>query len=72
MDTERPIEEYPNETQRVIEKIQMQHINNEVLDDLKSIPLSKSEQMSRLRQAWNANDSPFKGQPFDPSVIEFN
>lgn len=50
----------------------MQHINNEGLDDLKSIPLSKSEQMSRLRQAWNANDSPFKGQPFDPSAIEFN
>ena len=24
-----------------------------------------------MKQAWNAEGSPFKGQPFDPSLINF-
>uniref|UniRef100_A0A1I8P8S4 Nuclear migration protein nudC n=1 Tax=Stomoxys calcitrans TaxID=35570 RepID=A0A1I8P8S4_STOCA len=75
LDTERPIEDFSNETQKVIEKIQSQQINsNEFAGprDLKNLPLSKSEQLARLRQAWNSENSPFKGQPFDPSVIQFS
>lgn len=33
-----------------------------------------SEQIKRhemLRKAWNAEGSPFKGQPFDPNIVEF-
>lgn len=25
-----------------------------------------------LRKAWDAEGSPFRGQPFDPSVVKFN
>ena len=28
--------------------------------------------MDALKQAWNAEGSPFKGQPFDPSLINFS
>ncbi|XP_061402286.1 nudC domain-containing protein 3 [Musca vetustissima] len=71
LDTEMPIDEYPEETQQQIDKIQTQLINQN-LDDVKNTPLSKSEQLSRLKQAWNAENSPFKGQPFDPSLIQFD
>lgn len=23
-----------------------------------------------MKQAWNAEGSPFKGQPFDPSIVQ--
>lgn len=71
LDTETPIEEYPEETQLEIDKIQTQMLSQK-LDDPKGIPLSRGEQISRLKQAWNAENSPFKGQPFDPSSIQFD
>lgn len=71
VDCERPLEEYSPDTQNAIEKM---HLKESVPQeqDFKSLPLNESEQLARLRQAWNAEGSPFKGQPFDPSVIQFN
>lgn len=69
LETERSMDEYSNETQNVIERVHREHM---LQQDVKTLPLSESEQLSRLRQAWNADGSPFKGQAFDPSVIKFN
>lgn len=72
MDTDRAISEYSEETQKAIEKIEYDEIASaDPKGDLESLPMSKSEQLSRLRQAWNADDSPFKGQTFDPSSMQF-
>ncbi|XP_065360711.1 nudC domain-containing protein 3 [Calliphora vicina] len=70
VDTERPIKDYSQDTQNAIEKLQIQQ--SQKGNDLKTLPINESEQMTRLRQAWNAEGSPFKGQPFDPSVLKFN
>ncbi|XP_073839190.1 nudC domain-containing protein 3 [Musca autumnalis] len=70
LETEMPIDAYPEEAQQQIEKIQTK-MSKQNLDD-PSIPLSRSEQLVRLQQAWNAENSPFKGQPFDPSMIQFD
>lgn len=29
------------------------------------------KQQEMLRKAWNAEGSPFKGQPFDPNIVQF-
>ncbi|XP_023301644.2 nudC domain-containing protein 3 [Lucilia cuprina] len=71
VDTERPLNDYSPDTQNEIEKLHLQQQSQQT-QDLKTLPLSESEQMARLRQAWNAEGSPFKGQPFDPSVVKFN
>lgn len=72
LDTDRSISEYSEETQKAIEKIEYDEISSVApKGDLESLPMSKSEQLSRLRQAWNADDSPFKGQTFDPSSMQF-
>ena len=37
------------------------------------LPTSEEEtQLDALKQAWNAEGSPFKGKPFDPSLINFS
>ncbi|KAM7356293.1 nudC domain-containing protein 3 isoform 2-T2 [Cochliomyia hominivorax] len=72
VDTERSISEFSPDTQNAIEKIQLQDCDSNEGKNFKTLPLSESEQMARLRQAWNAEGSPFKGQPFDPSIIKFN
>ena len=30
------------------------------------------KQQEILKKAWNLKGSPFKGTPFDPSVLQFN
>ncbi|XP_075162596.1 nudC domain-containing protein 3 [Haematobia irritans] len=74
LDTDRPVEEFPDETQKVIEKIQTQRMFGSEVEDshINNVSLSKSEQLARLKQAWNAENSPFKGQPFDPASIQFS
>ena len=60
--------DYDPETQGAIRKIMFdQHqkrLGKPTSDEL------KNEDM--LRAAWDAEGSPFKGQPFDPSTINFN
>ena len=53
LDNDRPIDEYSAETQSAIEKV-----DQELLNEMKTLPLSKSEQMSRLREAWHAEGTP--------------
>ena len=40
----------------------------------KRMGMPTSEEMQNedmLRKAWDAEGSPFKGQPFDPSMVSF-
>ena len=62
------VEEYDGETQGAIRKIMFDQEQKR-----KGLPTSdelKNEDM--LRKAWDAEGSPFKGTPFDPSMINFN
>ena len=60
--------DYDDETQGAIRKIMFDQDQKR-----KGQPSSdelKNEDM--LRKAWDAEGSPFKGQPFDPQAINFN
>ena len=68
VDSTRDMYDYDGETQGAIRKIMFdQH--------QKRLGKPTSDEMSNhemLRAAWDADNSPFKGQPFDPSRINFN
>lgn len=37
------------------------------------LPTTEEEtQMNALKQAWDAEGSPFKGQPYNPNLINFS
>ena len=65
VDSTRDLYTYDDETQGAIRKIMFdQHqkrLGKATSDEL------KNEDM--LRKAWDAEGSPFKGQPFDPSLV---
>jgi hypothetical protein len=68
VDSTRSLYEYDGETQGAIRKIMFDQEQKR-----KGLPTSdelKNEDM--LRKAWDAEGSPFKGTPFDPSMINFN
>merc|ERR1719502_850035 len=68
VDSVRSINEYDEETQAGIRKIMFDQDQKR-----KGLPTSdqiKNEDM--LRKAWDAEGSPFKGQPFDPSVLNMS
>ncbi|XP_008485321.1 nudC domain-containing protein 3 [Diaphorina citri] len=65
IDSTRPFSELPQEEQMKV---------NELIwnDYQKAKGLPTSEQMKTadlLKKAWNADGSPFKGRPFDPSIL---
>ena len=63
VDNSKRIDEFDEETQGALRKIlyEQNRKNN-------GLPTSEEEQqMELLKKAWNAEDSPFKGQPFDPT-----
>jgi hypothetical protein len=63
VDNSKRIDEFDDETQGALRKIiyEQNRKNN-------GLPTTEEEsQMEMLKKAWNAEDSPFKGQPFDPS-----
>lgn len=65
VDSVRNISEYDEETQAGIRKIMFDQ-------DQKRKGLPTSDQIKNeetLKQAWNAEGSPFAGQPFDPSIL---
>ena len=68
VDSSRDVYDYDDETQGAIRKIMFdQHqkrLGKPTSDEM------KNEDM--LKQAWNAEGSPFAGQPFDPSRVNFN
>lgn len=68
IDCSRSLEELPEESQAIIEKLQWDQrqkaLGLPTSDDIKNRDI--------LKKAWNAEGSPFKGQPFDPSLVNFN
>ena len=63
VDNSKRIDQFDEETQGALRKIlyEQNRKNN-------GLPTSEEEQqMELLKKAWDAEDSPFKGQPFDPS-----
>jgi len=65
VDSVRNISEYDEETQAGIQKVMFDQ-------DQKRKGLPSSDELSQeglLRKAWDAEGSPFAGQPFDPTVL---
>ena len=60
------MDEYDGETQGAIRKIMFDE------DQKRKGQLTSDEMKNEdiLRKAWDAEGSPFKGQPFDPSVLK--
>ncbi|XP_004525405.1 nudC domain-containing protein 3 [Ceratitis capitata] len=69
---ERYIDELPEDSQAAIQKIHLQQMEQNNQNNEPEKTFSNEEKMKRLRKAWNAEGSPFKGQPFDPSLIKFS
>jgi len=62
VDNSKPIQDFDPETQVALKKI-MYEQNRKLM----GLPSSEEEkQTEMLKQAWNSEGSPFKGQPFDP------
>lgn len=68
IDSTKFIDELPPDSQAAIEKLRWEQQQKEA-----GIPSeTEKDNLERLRQAWDADGSPFKGQPFDPSMVKFN
>ncbi|XP_067642755.1 nudC domain-containing protein 3 [Eurosta solidaginis] len=72
IDVERYIDELPDDTQAEIRKLRVQQMEQDGLNEEHTCTVSANETMERLRSAWDAEGSPFKGQPFDPSMVKFS
>ncbi|EDW95814.1 nudC domain-containing protein 3 [Drosophila yakuba] len=73
IECERYIDDLPEETQATIEKLRVQQLAADKQQN--KIHTSNHEQartLDRLKAAWDAEGSPFKGQPFDPSVVRIS
>jgi len=68
VDSTCKLEDYDDGTQAAIRKIMFdQH------QKMQGLPTSEElSQHDMLRKAWDAEGSPFKGTPFDPSAINFS
>lgn len=65
VDNTKNIDEFDSETQGALRKIVYEQNRK-----ARGLPTSEEEkQMEMLRKAWDAEGSPFKGKPFDPSLI---
>jgi hypothetical protein len=66
VDNSKKLDEFDNETQGALRKVVYEQQRKRM-----GLPTTEEEkQMEMLKKAWNAEGSPFKGQPFDPS--QFN
>ncbi|KAH8371243.1 hypothetical protein KR093_006711 [Drosophila rubida] len=74
LDTERYIDELPEDSQQAIEKLRVQQIaeDQQQKEALAAIDPEQTKTLERLKEAWDAEGSPFKGQPFDPSVVRMS
>ncbi|EDW83778.1 uncharacterized protein Dwil_GK13789 [Drosophila willistoni] len=70
LDCERYIDELPEDSQVAIEKLRVQQLASDQKKQLQSPEQTKT--MERLKIAWDAEGSPFKGQPFDPSIVQMS
>ena len=65
VDNSKDISQFDGETQGALRKIVYEQRRK-----AQGLPTSEEEkQMEMLKKAWNAEGSPFKGQPFDPSKL---
>uniref|UniRef100_A0A034W860 Nuclear migration protein nudC n=1 Tax=Bactrocera dorsalis TaxID=27457 RepID=A0A034W860_BACDO len=72
IDCERYIDDLPEDSQAAIQKLRVQQMEQDIVNNGQEINDSEKNTMERLRMAWDAEGSPFKGQPFDPSVVKFS
>lgn len=64
----KPLQDFDEETQGAIRKIMYEQQRKQM-----GLPTTEEEsQLDALKKAWNAEGSPFKGQPFDPSLINLS
>ena len=63
VDNTKNLEDFDDETQGALRKVMYEQNRK-----MRGLPTSEEEkQLDMLRKAWDAEGSPFKGQPFDPS-----
>lgn len=74
LDCERYIDELPEDSQLAIEKLRVQQMAADQLQNntMQTIDPEQTKTLERLKKAWDAEGSPFKGQPFDPSMVRIN
>ena len=66
VDNSKKMSEFDDETQGALRKVVYEQNRKRM-----GLPTTEEEQqLNMLKKAWNAEGSPFKGQPFDPS--QFN
>ncbi|KAK3089970.1 hypothetical protein FSP39_008118 [Pinctada imbricata] len=68
IDASRPMSDLDNESQAKIEEMMYNDHQKKL-----GLPTSEEKKMHNLlKDAWDAEGSPFKGQPFDPSKLSMN
>ncbi|EDW34204.1 GL21703 [Drosophila persimilis] len=73
IDCERYIDDLPDDTQATIEKLRVQQMEaDKQQSQLQASNPEQHKTMERLRAAWDADGSPFKGQQFDPSIVRMS
>jgi hypothetical protein len=68
VDNSKKIDEFDTETQAALNKIVYEQNRKK-----NGLPTTEEEKkLNALKEAWNQPDSPFRGQPFDPSMFNLN
>jgi hypothetical protein len=68
VDNSKRIDEFDNDTQAALNKIVYEQNRKK-----QGLPTTEEEKkLEALKKAWNQPDSPFYGQPFDPSQFQLN
>ena len=68
VDNSKKIDEFDTETQAALNKIVYEQ--NRKKNGL--MTTEEEKKLNAMKDAWNAPDSPFRGQPFDPSMFNLN
>lgn len=67
IDTTRRMDELSEESQAMIEKV----MYNQEQKLLGKPTTDELDRLNLLKQSWDVDGSPFKGQPFDPNLVNF-
>jgi hypothetical protein len=68
VDNSKRIDEFDNDTQAALNKIVYEQ--NRKKNGL--LTTEEEKKLKAMKDAWDAPDSPFRGQPFDPSMFNLN
>lgn len=67
IDCSRPMEDLDDESLATVNKLKFDQLQKQM-----GKPTSDQQKlMDQLKDGWDAEGSPFKGKPFDPSVLDF-